>query len=98
MSNQNKFNMTNKWTKKSVLQTLKTNPLFDEFPKEFEGKFILNYCIGNVFIVFYNGVGGIVEAYFMGVLDQADIDSARNFVRIAKPILQDLVNTNSIVN
>lgn len=90
--------MVNKWTEESVLQTLKTNPLFEDFPKEFEGKFILNYCIGNVFIVFYNCVGGFVEAYFMGALDHADIDSARNFVRIAKPILQNIVNMNSNIN
>lgn len=84
--------MINNWTKESVLQMLKTNSLFEEFPKEFEGRYVLNYCVGNVFVVFYNCVGGIVEAYFLGVMDHADIDSARNFVKIAKPILQEMVN------
>lgn len=87
--------MTSKWTKESVLQVLETNELFKEFPKEFEGKFYLNYCVGNVFLTFSNSVGCIVEAYIRFVLDHADIDSARNFVAMAKPILQDLVNRKS---
>lgn len=90
--------MINNWTKENVLQMLKTNSLFEEFSKEFEGRYVLNYCVGNVFIVFYNCVGGFVEAYFLGIMDHADIDSARNFVKIAKPILQEMVNKGNYDN
>lgn len=83
------------WTTESVLNTLKTNPFFEDFPIEFEGKYSLNYCIGNIGIKFYNSVGGIVQPYFGGFFYKSDINSAQEFVKIATPILQDLVNKRS---
>lgn len=81
-------------SEKEVIIKLNTNPYFKEFHKEFQGKFVLYYTVNEVDIVFFNTVGGGVEAYLTMSSDLYRVDEhVKDFINISKKILQQKVSS-----
>lgn len=85
--------------KTEVIKILESNPYFEEFHKEFNGKFVLRYTIHNIDIIFYNTVGCFVEAWLtMSYNSYAYNQDVRDFIDIAKKILQQKINSDDAYN
>lgn len=84
-----------KWTKEQVIEVLHGNPNFQNFEKEFEGKFICYYPIDGVQVILFNSIGGYAEVFFGACLWGADLESAQEFAEIARNYLQELITKNA---
>ena len=84
-----------KWTEETVVAKLRENPYFVNFEKEFSGKFIASYFIDGVMVLVYNAVDGFAQVYFGWCYLDADIQSARQFARIAQGYIQKQINLHA---
>jgi len=86
-------------SEQEVIKILNMNPCYREFHKEFQGKFILYYLINGVEIIFYNRVGGDVEALLTMTSDLYNVDvQVQDFIDISKRIIQQKINSKDAYN